>query len=376
MENLVKDYAIKNYQETLQIIRDLCAIPAPSYSEDKRAEFCKNWLEQNGAKGVYIDKAKNVVFPINCENSNELTVFVAHTDTVFPDTTPMPFVEDDDKMYCPGVSDDTASVAVLLMGARYLIQNNIKPKNGVLIVLNSCEEGLGNLMGTRQIFSDYQGRIAKFIAFDGSMDAIYTRCVGSIRYEVEVLTKGGHSYWAFGTENAIERLSYIVSEIYKMQVPLVGDSKSTYNVGTIIGGTSVNTVAQNAKMLCECRSTHKPCLEIMTAKFNEIFDSVRSENVQVKVKEVGNRPCEDIEYNKVLALAKIAEPIIKNAIGKEVKISSGSTDCNIPLSLGIPAICVGVSIHGGVHTREEWLDKKSVLNGLQAGVELLLAFTK
>ena len=160
MESSIKEFVQQNEAALLQTLRELCAIPAPSHQEEMRAAYCKKWLEEAGAEGVYIDEALNVVFPLNCQGSNQITVYVAHTDTVFPDTEPMPILEDDTYIRCPGVGDDTASLSVLLMLAKYCIQKKIQPQKGILFVCNSCEEGLGNLKGTRQIFKDYAGRIA------------------------------------------------------------------------------------------------------------------------------------------------------------------------------------------------------------------------
>ena len=185
-----------------KLLEDLCRIPAPSFHEEKRAEFCKAWLEDIGAAGVYIDEANNVIFPLNCEGCSEITVFAAHTDTVFPDLEPMKYVEDDERIYCPGVGDDTASVAVLMMTVKFIIEKSIQPEKGVLFVLNSCEEGLGNLKGTRQLMRSYAGRVAGFVTFDSNISYINHVCVGSQRYEVEVLTKGGHSFQDFGVKNA------------------------------------------------------------------------------------------------------------------------------------------------------------------------------
>ena len=203
----------------------------------------------------------NVIFPLNCDSSDEITVFVAHTDTVFPDTESMPYFDDGEKVHCPGVADDTASVVVLLMTAKYFVENKIVPPKGVMFVCNSCEEGLGNLKGTRQLFNDYKDRIGRFISFDSNLNVVADRCVGSHRYEVEVLTEGGHSYGAFGNNNAIEKLSSLITEIYKTEVPQKPGTRTTYNVGTISGGTSINTIAQNAKMLCEYRSDDRECLD-------------------------------------------------------------------------------------------------------------------
>lgn len=374
MQNL-NDFIKANYPAMLQTLRELCAIPAPSHLEQARAEYCRTWLESAGAQGVYIDDALNVVFPINCEASNEITVFVAHTDTVFPDTEPMPYFEDDEKICCPGVGDDTASVSVLLMLAKYFVENDIKPRNGVLFVCNSCEEGLGNLKGTRKIFADYEGRIAQFISLDSHLSAISDACAGSHRYEVEVQTAGGHSYQNFGRPNAICELSEIVSAIYEIKVPEKTGCRTTYNVGGISGGTSVNTIAQSAKMLCEYRSNDRECLEIMQGKFEQIFKQAASDAVRVSVNKIGDRPCSNIDEATLAPMRRVVGETVESVIGKSVKFNSASTDCNIPLSLGIPALCIGVYTGGGAHTREEWMDKKSLITGLEVAVKVATALT-
>lgn len=359
-----------NKQELLNIVKELCEIPAPSHFEHKRAEYCKKWLENIGAKNVYIDDAFNVIFPLNCENSSEITVFVAHTDTVFPDTEPMPYFDDGEKIHSPGVADDTASVAVLLMMAKYFVENNIIPKDGILFVCNSCEEGLGNLKGTRHIFKDFENRIKQFISFDAYIGIVNDECVGSHRYEVNVYTKGGHSYGAFGNENAINIASKIVNEIYKINVPHKEGTKTTYNVGTFSGGTSVNTIAQDAKLLCEYRSTDVECMAYMQKQFEDIFENAKSDSVRIEINKVGDRPCADIDIIKIDELKKIIVPAIEEVIGKKVEFRSSSTDCNIPLSKGIPALCVGTNIHSGVHTREEWVDKNSIIEGLRIALQI------
>ena len=369
---MMKTFVEENTALMYETLKELCAIPAPSHLEHKRAEYCKKWLENVGAEGVYIDEALNVIFPINAEGSDELTIIVAHTDTVFPDLEPMPYVDDGEKVHCPGVGDDTASVVVLLALAKYMLEKNISAPKGLLLVCNSCEEGLGNLKGTRQLFKDFEGRIAQFISFDGaSLYSCADKCAGSHRYEVEVTTEGGHSYGKFGNANAIAELAKIITEIYKIQVPQKEGTKTTYNVGGISGGTSVNTIAQSAKMLCEYRSSDRECLAIMQEKFEKIFAEAKSDKVGVKVDLIGDRPCSNIEEEKLNDLRKMMSEITLEVVGQEIVYRSSSTDCNIPLSLGIPAICIGVYTGGGAHTREEWVEKASLVPGLIKAIKIM-----
>lgn len=371
----IKEYIKKNEELLFKTLKELCLIPAPSGYEKERAEYCKNWLEKNGAKDVYIDDALNTVFPYNCEKNDDITVFAAHTDTVFPDMEPLPYREDEENIYCPGVGDDTASVVVLLMAAKFFLENKIEAPKGILFVFNSCEEGLGNLKGTRKIFEDYKGRVSKFVSFDNAMNHIAHRSVGSHRYEVEVKTVGGHSYMNFGNDNAIVELSKLVGKIYEIEVPEIGESKTSYNVGTIEGGTSVNTIAQSAKMLCEYRSDNAECLDIMKNKFSDIF---ASSSAELTVNLVGDRPCmsSDIDIAKVDKMVESATNIVEQTAGIKVELHSSSTDCNIPLSLGIPSVAVGVSNWHGIHTRAEWIEKASLPTGLEIAIKSVITFGK
>ncbi|MBQ2719513.1 MAG: M20/M25/M40 family metallo-hydrolase [Clostridia bacterium] len=373
---MVKAFAVKNEEATLNIIRDLCHIPAPSYGERRRAEYCKAWLESAGARGVYIDDVNNCLFPLNCEGSREITVLAAHIDTVFPDTESYPeFREDEERIYCPGVNDNTCRVAAVMMTAKYFLENNVKPRGGILFALNACEEGLGNLVGTKEIFRAYEGRIKQFITMDGGIGGAVNVAVGSRRYEVVAKTAGGHSYGAFGNKNAIAALSELVGEIYALEVPLREGAKTTYNVGTIEGGTSVNTIAQSARMLCEYRSNDRECLAIMQEAFDRIFKKER-EGVSLSVTLVGERLCKGevdtaVEANMLDTYARI----VREVAGIEMTLHPSSTDANVPMSLGIPGVCLGVSVGRGSHTREEYIEKRGTVPSVEVTVKLMLALT-
>ncbi len=362
-------YIEETNEELKQFIRELAVIPAPSHHEEKRAAFVKAWMEKNGAEGVYIDEALNVIWPINVTDDNDLYVFMAHTDVVFPDTTPLPFREDEDRFYCPGVGDDTGCLAVLLHSVRYFTKQGIKPKTGLLIVANSCEEGLGNLKGSRRIIDDFMPRVKGLITVDGSPGSIVTRAVGSHRYRVTVKTEGGHSWGSFGNRNAIACLSSLISSLYSVKVPSKPDSRTTYNVGIIEGGTSVNTIAQEASMMYEYRSNDIECLGIMKNMFEKMIEGYRATGITVNVELLGERPCgvelDKEEYEKFLKPFIDAESEVN---GKEPARHAGSTDCNYPLSKGIPAVCIGGCKHIGCHTREEYL----VLSSLPTGMKIVM----
>lgn len=368
----MKQYVQEVQEELKQLIRDLCAIPAPSHHEEKRAEFCKSWFEKAGGQGVYIDEALNVVCPWGVTEDKPVVVVMAHMDTVFPDMEPMPFEEDDKQFHCPGVCDDTAQLAVMMVLARYFMNNCPKPDVGVLFVANSCEEGLGNLKGSRQIVKDYGSRMRELVTIDASrFVSLCNKAVGSHRYRVTVKTEGGHSFGAFGNRNAIRCLASMIDTLYSVKVPQEGNSKTTYNVGTISGGTSVNTIAQEAQMLYEYRSDNRICLEKMETMFQSVAAAYNAMGIEVIVEKIGDRPCTgDVDPEKEQALVDRAAAAMMRQLGCEPQVRSGSTDCNIPLSVGIPAIAIGGCKGSGVHTREEVLE----LDSLEPGCRYVLDF--
>lgn len=367
-------YIETHRQEAFDLLLELAQIPAPSNHEEERAIFCKDWLEKQGAEGVYIDEAQNVVYPVGCTERNDLVVFMAHSDVVFPDTQKLPLRIKDGRVYCPGIGDDTAHVAALLIAAKFLAQHQLKPEiYGLLIVINSGEEGLGNLKGCREIMRVFGDRVREFVTLDANAPKGVNRAVGSKRFLVEVDTEGGHSFNDFGRVNAIAVLSTLIEKLYRIQVPTIG--KTTYNVGLISGGTSVNTIAQHAEMLYEFRSDEREALVMMQQSFDEIIENSRKSGIHVNVTVVGDRPCgAPVDETHMKRLVQRAQDAALRRYGHEISFGSGSTDCNIPLSLGIPAICVGCCHFHGAHTREEYVEIDSLHPGLNFLFDLLLQY--
>lgn len=372
LTNDILSYIEAHRQEAYELLLELAQIPAPSNHEEKRAVFCKAWLEKQGAEGVYIDDVLNVIWPVGVTADNDLMVFMAHSDVVFPDTDPLLLKVENGCIYCPGVGDDTACVVAMLMAAKYIAENRLLPKNcGLLFVVNAGEEGLGNLKGSRKIMEDFGHRVKEFITFDGHDRCGVNRAVGSKRYRIEIDTEGGHSFGAFGNRNAIAYLASLIDTLYTIKVPEKG--KTTYNVGTISGGTSVNTIAQHAEMLYEFRSDERESLEIMERHLNAAVEFYRAKGVTVTVTQVGDRPCSgDVDEEKMAEMMNRANAATQRYYGQEISFGRGSTDCNIPLSMGIPAICVGCYNGAGSHTREEWVEIASLLPGLKFAFDMIL----
>ena len=360
------------HQETIELLKTLCAIPAPSHHEERRAEFVKNWFEKRGLSAE-IDDAKNVRCGFALDEHQDMVVVMAHMDTVFPDMEPMPMREEGEKLYCPGVGDDTANLAGMMILVDRLHRMGYKPTCGVLFVGNSCEEGLGNLKGCKAIMRDFSARVKAFITLDGNTEEVCARAVGSTRYRITAKTRGGHSFADFGTRNAIEVLSRLTCALYRQNVPHMGGSVTTYNVGVISGGTSINAIAQHAEMLYECRSNDPQCMAVMKEKLDTILRENALPDAQVEVEVLGERPCGTAaDKNAQSELENAALQVLAQYAGTKPQVTAGSTDCNIPLSLGIPSVCFGMYRGEGAHTREEWIEPESMRQGMKAAAAMLL----
>lgn len=364
-------------REQIQLLKELSAIPAPSHQEDLRVAFISQWLRDRGAGNVIVDNAKNVILPLGWDGYSPVHVCMAHTDVVFPDATPLPVREDEENIYAPGVGDDTANVVALMLCAKFFLEKNITPPHPSLLVFNSCEEGLGNLKGVRQLMTDYGHLVQEVVSFDCQSNAIICRAVGSERWQVRVSTKGGHSFSDFGSPNAIVHLSRLVDSLYRQNLPQKEGCRTTYNVGLISGGTSVNTIAQSAEMTYEYRSDDRECLAVMAQQFHTLVDAVRSDEVQITTESLGIRPCGgDVPQDRQDDLLRRCRQALDQVYTEQIPLCAASTDANIPLSLGIPAATFGLYRGGGAHTRQEFVEKSSLLPGLKIALFFLTGQTQ
>lgn len=384
-----KQYMEEHFEEAVRLLRTLGQIPAPSHREDQRVEFCRNWFRDQGAEDVYVDEAKNVVCRVKGKDPESVTVIMAHMDVVFPDETMLPLREENGCLYAPGIGDDTANLVNLMMAAKYVLEQGLCPETTLLVVANSCEEGLGNLKGSRQIYKDYGSRIREWVSFDGVLGECVNRAVGSYRYRVSVNVQGGHSYSDFGRENAIAVLAEIIHDLYQIEPP--SGEKTTYNVGTIEGGTTVNSIAQSASMLYEFRSASQECLKEMEERFRAVIRKWQEDGnreavcgkrtargnfgKEITVEVLGVRPGNGpVDGKRLEELTRVNVDLIESCISGTVTVRAGSTDANIPLSEGIPANTFG-TIRGGLeHTREEWMEIESMREGMLVAMGTLARY--
>lgn len=371
-KEIIRKWCEAHREEQLSLLLELAAIPSPSHHEERRAAFILDWLKKHGMEGAYIDEAKNVLLPIGCEGRDDIEVYTAHTDIVFPDTEPLPVRMENGRIYAPGVGDDTANAVALLLIAEYLCEHPLSVP--MLLAWNSCEEGLGNLKGSRAICAAFEGRIKSFVSFDGEYSELVSRAVGCERWRVTARTAGGHSYGAFGNPNAIAELSELITKLYRQKVPCSDFYRTTYNVGTVTGGTTVNSIAQQAEMTYEYRSDDIEALAVMRTQFFSLLEEAKNGRADWDTELIGERPCGSLEGGAEKdALLKRCADAIASVTGKEPERIPLSTDCNIPLSKGIPATAFGLYLGYGPHTREEYVEADTLPVGLMIGLTLITA---
>lgn len=358
--------------EVIELIKAICTIPAPSHYEGRRAAFVRDWFESRGID-AHIDEALNVYCEWDLDQHEDIVVVMAHMDTVFSDTEPMNVYEAGGKVYGPGIGDNASNLAAMMSLMAYLKNSGYTPQCGMLFVANSCEEGLGNLKGCKAIMKAYGERVKAFISMDGYAQSVCVKAVGSSRYKITVETEGGHSFADFGRRSAIEAIAQLVSAFYQQTVPETEGCITTYNVGRITGGTSVNTIAQKAELLYEYRSDNSKCLAIMEQQMRDILLAHRSRDAKISVKLLGERPgMGEVDPAKQAQLEETCCAALAHYTGVVPSLRSGSTDCNVPLSMGIPSICFGVYRGEGAHTREEWIAPESVCAGMKAALSVLI----
>ena len=343
-------------------LKTITEIPSPPFKEGERAVYVLARFQELGLKDAYIDKEGNVIgLRQGTAKGGPLLVLSAHIDTVFPEGTDVTVKERDGKFFAPGISDNSRGVTTLIAILKAMNENNIKTVGDIMFVANVGEEGEGDLRGVKALFRDHQN-IAGFISIDnGSLENVTNQATGSHRYEVVFTGPGGHSFGAFGkVPSAIHAMGRAISKIGDIQVP--ADPKTTFTVGTVTGGTSVNSIAGEARMKLDLRSNDMAALlDLEKQATAAIHAGVDEENarwqsegkITVELKPIGDRPAGSTAADSLIMQAEAAS---LQALGLDVKqLVAASTDSNVPMSLGIPSLTVGKGGQaGGAHSLEEW----------------------
>ncbi len=367
----------------------LTEIPAPPFKEEVRAKEFAQMLKAAGLADVKIDEEGNVLgLRKGTRSDGKVVVVSAHLDTVFPANTDVKVKRQGTKLYAPGVGDDTMSLSVLLGFVRAMQSGNIKTRDDILFVGTVGEEGPGDLRGVRHLFTkgEYKDKIKAFFSLEsGSVSQITNGGVGSKRYRVTYSGPGGHSFGAFGLVNPMFALGQAANEFSRIQVP--ASPKTTYSIGLVGGGTSVNSIPLSGWMEVDMRSESLPelkrledrMLKVVTeaAEGENYARSTKEGRIKVEAKLIGDRPAGNTDEKS--ELVQIAKSAIE-AGGYKVEYRWSSTDSNLPMSLGIPAITIGrmgPDKSGRSHSLDEWIDveKDPMVKAMSTSLSIVLATT-
>jgi acetylornithine deacetylase/succinyl-diaminopimelate desuccinylase-like protein len=362
----VRSLAVAHVEAVVELTQRICAVPAPTGLEEQRGQLVASLLEERGYTPE-IDEVGNVYARRGQKNKQPVLMLLAHLDTVFPLPTPLKVIRDRDILLGPGIGDNSLSVAAMLGTLDVLDQMGKETDLDLIAVANVGEEGLGNLRGARVAVERYRDNLGAVIAIDGNLGHITHGAVGSQRWRITVKGPGGHSFGAFGRPSAIHGLARIVAAIADLPVPQ--EPKTTYNVGNIEGGTSVNTIAAQASALLDMRSTDVVALERLAEQVRKIVAQRAGPGLQTEIEVLGERPAGSLSQSH--PLVQLAGQVL-TWLGLTPEYGAASTDANIPISLNIPAICVGVTQVRQMHTLEEWLAIPPIHNGLAQLVCLCL----
>ncbi|WP_372784941.1 M20/M25/M40 family metallo-hydrolase [Phenylobacterium sp.] len=376
----------REHDRTVADIVTLTEIPAPPFKEAAKGKAFMAMLKAQGLADVEMDPEGNVMGLRRGTGpaGGPLVVLAAHQDTVFPEGTPVKVRREGTRLYAPGVGDDSRSLAVLLAYIRALDAAKIRTKSDILFVGDVGEEGPGDLRGMRYLFGEgkYKDRIKAFFSMDGNEAARVTYgAVGSRRYRVAFHGPGGHSYGAFGIVNPMAAMGHAIDQLYEVKVP--AKPRTTFAASVVSGGVSVNSIPADVWLEVDMRSESKDELAKLDARFQDILKAAaehentardtRFGKVTVTPKLIGERPTGETSEDALIVRTTAAAA---RAAGYTPDLGASSTDSNIPISLGIPAVTIGSGGTGGrAHSLDEWIDvaKPESLRGMTVGLAALLA---
>lgn len=357
----------------------LTEIPAPSFQEEKRATAVKAVLAAEGLT-ITSDKIGNVIGELPGSNEREVVLLAAHLDTVFPPGTEIKVRREGQRLVAPGISDNGTGLVGLLAVARAIQAARIKPRRTILFAANVGEEGEGNLRGMRALIDAYRTKLRAVIVLDGSgTDHVTTKALASRRVEVVITGPGGHSWSDFGMPNPINALVRASVRFINTKVPAI--PRTTFNLGQIEGGTSVNSIPYEAKLKVDLRSEDQDEItrlesalrDCVAAGVKDEIDNSRERSrgkLEWKITQIGSRPGGELAADSALLVALRQAD---ECVGNQSRVERSSTDANIPLSLGIEAIALGAGGNGGgAHSLQEWYEPAGRETGLKRVLLTLL----
>jgi tripeptide aminopeptidase len=361
-----------HHEDLVRLIIRLCEIASPTFAEGPRAQAVADELRALGLEGVHVDDVNNVIGVMPEPEPGPAFLLDAHTDTVFPAETDVRVRREGGKLMAPGIGDDTANLACGLFLLQLIRDCGLSIPGTLIFSGTAGEEGLGDLCGIKAVMNKLAGRVDYVLALDGQLGRICNQGVGSHRHKITVKAQGGHSWADFGAPSAIHALGSAIARISTIEVPK--NPRTTFNVGIISGGTSVNTIAESAAMLLDMRSVSAEELTTLENRVLAILPEIEREyHVQIEHQLVGDRPAGS-RADTSWMVDSIRQ--VHQALGLETQVNAASTNANVPLSQGIPAVVIGTYTGKGTHRLDEWIDEHSLLLGMKQLVLTVLSLQR
>ena len=355
-------------------------IPAPTFHEAERAGFVRARFTEEGLQDVEIDSVGNVYARVGSRRQpadakprpfasapDKPLIVSAHLDTVFPVGVDLSIRREPERILAPGIGDNSLGVAGLFGLVWALQERGLSLPGDLWLVANVCEEGLGNLRGMQALVDRFGSRPFAYIVVEGmALGQVYQRGLGVQRYRLSVRTAGGHSWIDYGQPSAIHELTALATRITGLELPR--QPRTTLNVGVISGGSSVNTIAAEAMLELDLRSENAATLENVVGQVQQIVHSVQKPGVTITLEAIGQRPAGELPAEH--RLVTLARDCLRS-VGIEARLSIGSTDANLPLSLGIPSITIGLTTGGKAHSVHEYINVAPLEKGVEQLVRLV-----
>mgnify|MGYP001080205859 CR=1 FL=1 len=349
-------------ERTIERAKTIQQVPAPTFAESARAAMVQHLFIQDGLADVQVDGVGNVLARLPGRGDARPLIVSAHLDTVFPAGTNLTLRRDLEMIYGPGIGDNSLGVAALFTLAWEFHERQATLPGDIWLVANVCEEGLGDLRGMHAIVDRFGSEVTAYLILEGmALGQVYHRGLGVRRYRISVRTTGGHSWVDFGRPSAIHELANIIGQLNKIKLPV--QPRTTLNVGVISGGTSINTIAAHATLELDTRSEGRQELMTLSRQVEQVVTDVQQMgNFQVTMELLGDRPTGEIPITHPwvrLAVETLQE------LGLPARLKIGSTDANVPLSRGFPAVTIGLTNGYGSHTVGEFIQIQPLSLGLE-----------
>jgi len=348
-------------QRVLELAIQIQGIPAPTFQEHERAAFVQSLFVTEQLANVEADSLHNIYARYPGNSRKNPLIVSAHLDTVFGADVPLGVSRRPARVSGPGIGDNSLGVAALF-GLIWMLRQRHAPLAADLwLVANVREEGLGDLQGMRRIVARFGHQVLGYLVIEGTaLGQVYHRAVGVRRYRVRISTSGGHSWSDYGQPSAVHELAQVITQITTLELP--DHPRTTVNVGMVQGGTGINVLASDAVFELDIRCETEAGLKEIVARVDSVLHAARKKGVAVEAQVIGERPAGGIaEDHRLVRLA--GECLAEQ--GFAAAFTSGSTDANIPLSLGLPSLVLGVTTGAGAHTPHEYIDTAPISKGLQ-----------